>query len=186
MNPESRREERKLQQQLTEKDKDTLIRELQIRVVELELAEKETDYNVTSLKQQNRKLQKIIESEPIILEEDYLRTIQTLLFRVDHYRKKLVKGARNRMVCSFCGGVKKKMTMWWNMGTGELLMLCFHGCQHFPDPFRDTEAAENGQWIRIDPWQEHVRRQPRLKKGHAMQKMKIIQMPLQQKKLGST
>ncbi len=182
LNPESSKEERKLQQQqqLTEKDKDELINELQIRIVELELADKEREYNVTSLKQQNRRLQKIIDSEPIILEEDYLRTIQTYLYRVNRYRERLIQGPQNRVVCSFCGGVKKKMTIWWNFETGELLMLCFHGCQHFPEPFRDTKAGENGEWIRIDPWQEHVRRQPRLKKGHEMQKMKIIQLPFKQ------
>ena len=62
--------------------------------------------------------------------------------------------------CSWCGLTKKRMTIWQHRITGRLLYLCFHGCQNFPEPFEATGLTD--RWSRVDPWQNYVRRQPKL------------------------
>jgi len=137
--------------------------DLKRRIVELELEIETFKQNEYIYNDCIKKLEKIIKSEPIT-EEQYLLTIERLQKTIEHYRKRLIRSNRNRLECSFCGTVRKKMTMFYNIETGEVLDLCFRGCQHFPEPFKDTEAGHNGAWIRIDPWQDYKREQPRLKK----------------------
>lgn len=66
--------------------------------------------------------------------------------------------------CAWCKKEKEKMTTWENARTGEKISLCFRGCQHFPEPFRNTKAGEDwNNWSRIDPYQNYKRAQPRLR-----------------------
>lgn len=111
-------------------------------------------------------------------EEELLHEIKRLQYVNNHYRKRLIT-EKNKLQCSWCGAIKKKATMWYNMETAEFLVLCFRGCQHFPEPFEDTLAGHNNQWVRIDPWQDYVRRQPRLQKN-----IKPVGAPTRQLKLG--
>lgn len=68
-------------------------------------------------------------------------------------------------VCDWCGRDKEKMTTWKNSRTGEEISLCFRGCQHFPEPFRNTEAGiDRSNWSRIDPYQNYKRAQPGLRR----------------------
>jgi len=74
------------------------------------------------------------------------------------------------LTCSFCGAVKERMTIWRHTGPvtkyhkpGSLvLFLCFHGCQHFPEPFVKSCLVRE-HWERVDPWQSAVRGQPRIR-----------------------
>ena len=140
-------------------------KELKKRIVELELEISSHRYDELTYKEHVNNLQKIIDSGPIITEEQYLRSIETLQRKIKHLHRIMFRSSRNRLECSFCGAVKKRMTMFYCPDTGEILNLCFRGCQHFPEPFRDTEAGEKGDWIRIDPWQDYKREQPRLRKN---------------------
>jgi len=142
--------------------------ELHIRIIELESDLKIKDYDILILRTRNRNLEAIIKQEPIITEEQYLTTIHRLQYILQHYRKRLIT-EKHKLQCSFCGAVKPRMTMWYNTETKEFLMLCFHGCQNFPEPFRETKAGSNGKWLRIDPWQEYKKTLPRLRK-HKMGK----------------
>ena len=74
-------------------------------------------------------------------------------------------GLPGKLRCSFCHAVRERMTMWMH-DSGVVIYLCFHGCQHFPEPFRDTGLSDN--WDRVDPWQDYKRSQPGLR-GHASQ-----------------
>jgi len=140
-------------------------KELKKRLVELELELSSHQYDELTYKEHFKELQKIIDSGPIITEEQYLRSIETFQKIIQHYRKRMIRSNRNRLECSYCGSVKKRMTMFYSPDTGEILNLCFLGCQHFPEAFRDTEAGEKGEWIRIDPWQDHKRKHPKLRKN---------------------
>lgn len=67
-------------------------------------------------------------------------------------------------VCDWCLLEKPKMTTWKNQVTGEILNLCFRGCQHFPEPFRKTKAGiDRDNWSRIDAYQNYKRPQPGLR-----------------------
>jgi len=140
-------------------------KELKKRLVELELEISGYKQNEMVYEDYIKKLKKVIDSEPIITEEQYLRSINAFQNIIGHLRRNMIRSSRNRLECSFCGSVKKRMTMFYSPDTGEILNLCFRGCQHFPEPFRDTEAGIKGEWIRIDPWQEYKREQPRLRKN---------------------
>jgi len=140
-------------------------KKLKKRIVELKLEISGHQYDELTYKEHLNKLQKIIDAGPIITEEQYLRSIETFQKIIQHYRKRMIRSSRNRLECSFCSSVKKRMTMFYCPDTGEILNLCFRGCQHFPEAFRDTEAGGKGDWIRIDPWQDYKREQPRLKKN---------------------
>lgn len=61
--------------------------------------------------------------------------------------------------CSFCGKDKPRMTIKQH-SSGAILNLCFHGCQHFPEPYKATGLSD--EWTRIDPWIKK-RPQPRLR-----------------------
>jgi hypothetical protein len=63
--------------------------------------------------------------------------------------------------CDFCGSKRKRLTIFQHP-TGARLHLCFHVCQHFPEPFKKTGLSD--EWERVDPWQGVIRRQPGLQK----------------------
>ncbi len=154
------------------------------QIVELNIEIDGYKHDMSVFETQLLRLQEIIDAGPILSEDEILHTLHVYQYRSQHYQRKLVKSDKNRMVCSYCGGIKKKATIWYNLETCEMLVLCFHGCQHFPDPFNDTEAGVDEQkrasWIRIDPWQEYIKRQPQLSKTHDMV---IAQIPQKQLKL---
>jgi len=54
------------------------------------------------------------------------------------------------MKCDWCGTEKDRMAMLQHT-TGPILFLCFEGCQHLREPFRNTGLSDD--WVRIDPWQ---------------------------------
>jgi len=62
--------------------------------------------------------------------------------------------------CFFCGAVRPRMAI-MRHETGTVIYLCFHGCQHFPEPFRDTGLSDD--WQRVDPWVKK-RAQPGLRR----------------------
>jgi hypothetical protein len=140
-------------------------KDLKRRIVELELEISSHQYDDITYKRHLNELQEIIDAGPIISEEQYLRSIETFQKIIQHYRRRMIRSSRNKLECSFCSAVKKRMTMFYCPDTGEILNLCFLGCQHFPEAFRDTEAGVNGDWIRIDPWQDHKRKHPKLRKN---------------------
>ena len=61
--------------------------------------------------------------------------------------------------CDFCGREKDRLAI-FEHPTGRILRLCFHGCQHFPEPFQTTGLPDT--WIRIDG-NVKFRPQPRLR-----------------------
>ena len=63
------------------------------------------------------------------------------------------------MQCDYCGANPPKLTIWQHP-SGATLNLCFHGCQHFPEPFNATHLSDD--WVRVDPWPK-TRPQPRLR-----------------------
>lgn len=114
------------------------------------------------------------------IEEKHLREIDRLQRIIDQRTRRLKeRGAQFR--CNWCSNVSpsKKMTIHWNERTGEILFLCFRACQHFPEPFRDTTAGQEG-WHRIDPWQDYKRPQPSLRKDVAF---KVAKSPTKQLKI---
>ncbi|MGB9022389.1 MAG: hypothetical protein WCC94_03025 [Candidatus Bathyarchaeia archaeon] len=70
-------------------------------------------------------------------------------------------GLPSRLRCFFCGAIRERLAILENC-SGVIIYLCFHGCQHFPEPFRDTGLVDD--WTRIDPWQNVKRHQPKLQK----------------------
>lgn len=65
------------------------------------------------------------------------------------------------LICDWCKKEKEKMAIFEHESGDHYLTLCFMGCQHFPEPFRDTKIE--GEWYRIDPWIKK-RPQPKLRK----------------------
>ena len=63
------------------------------------------------------------------------------------------------MKCDYCGSNPNQLTV-WRHPSGATLQLCFHGCQHFPEPYRATGLTD--EWVRTDPW-IRSRPQPRLR-----------------------
>jgi len=64
------------------------------------------------------------------------------------------------MICAWCGAGRERMAVFEHQ-SGATLSLCFHGCQHFPEPFAKTGLSD--EWSRCDPWQNIKRGQPRLR-----------------------
>ncbi len=117
-------------------------------------------------------------AEPVELSEESLQEI-TRLQRINGYLRRRLKERGAQFRCNWCSNISpsKKMTIHWNERTGEILFLCFRACQHFPEPFRDTEAGAGG-WHRIDPWQDYKRPQLGLRKDH-----RIADAPTKQLKM---
>ena len=65
--------------------------------------------------------------------------------------------------CDWCKTIKKRMAIFYNPHKDLILCLCFHGCQHFPEPFQKLDP-EYSHWSRMDPWQNVKRLQSRLRK----------------------
>jgi hypothetical protein len=79
-------------------------------------------------------------------------------------------GKPGPLKCDFCDKEKPRMTLWEKEGTDLKLSLCFHGCQHFPEPFMRAEGKPYDQvdwasWHRVDEWVGVKRAQPRLRKA---------------------
>lgn len=138
-------------------------KEIQIQLAELKIKLKQKEQEIFILKNHLNKLQKIIDSKPIIIEDQYLWEINRLQHFARHYQERY-RAKKKKLQCDWCNKEKKKMSIWYNLETYEILMLCFGGCQFFPDPYKDTEAGMNNKWIRIDPWQNYKQTLPRLRK----------------------
>lgn len=155
-------------------------RDLRIRIEELKSERRAFELDIMMLEDTNRKLQELVDADPIITEEEYLREIERQKRIAVHAVERLKeRGAELR--CSWCGNIvrAKKASIWWNENTGEILMLHFRTCMKFPEPFRDTRAGERG-WHRIDPWQHVKGTRPRLRKDYGY---KIVKAPVKQIKL---
>ena len=157
-------------------------KQLRVRIEELKGELLDQEVNMLTLEIDNRKLQQLVDAGPIITEEEYLREVERQT-RIAAHAVKRMKERGSELRCSWCGNIAraKKLTIWWNDRTGELLLLHMRFCQHFPEPFRDTKAGERG-WHRIDPWQHVNGTRPRLRKDYGY---KIAEAPSKQTKLGS-
>ena len=127
-----------------------------------------------------------MESGSLINEEQYLREISRQQ-RINAHLLERLKDRGAEFRCNWCSNVSpsKRMTIHWNERTGEILFLCFRACQHFPEPFRDTEAGAGG-WHRIDPWQDYKRPQPKLRKGAKHKNYRVVDAPSRQTRLGES
>jgi len=65
--------------------------------------------------------------------------------------------------CDWCGSGEKKMVMMAH-SSGRILNLCFHGCQWFPEPYKQTGLTDD--WERVDPFRAPPRSAPRYGGGH--------------------
>jgi len=159
------------------------IHELVTRNVELEEKVHVREIELIGLKEDIRELQEIIDRGPIITEEDYLRKIERQS-RIAIYAIEGLKERGSQFRCNWCLQVTKikKMSIWWNENTGEVLFLHFSGCMNFPEPFRNTQAGERG-WHRIDPWQKYKRTYPKLRKENRNRTWQIAKAPTKQTKL---
>lgn len=79
------------------------------------------------------------------------------------------------MKCAYCGSDPDQLTV-WRHASGVLLQLCFHGCQHFPEPFNATGLSD--EWERIDPW---VKKRPQPHLRHAREAKLSTQLPMMEK-----
>lgn len=151
---------------------------LKIRIEELKSEINGHEINKMTFKKELRKLQRIIDARPCISEEQYLQEIT----RQQHINAHLLERLKDRgaeFQCNWCGGTRKRMTIWWHEDTGEVLFLHFSVCQHIPEPFRDTRGGLRG-WHRIDPWQDYKKELPRLRKSYGH---RVVKAPGKQTKL---
>jgi hypothetical protein len=155
-------------------------KDLQFRIEELKSRIHGYEINEIMYEGDIRKLQELVDAGPLIGEEEYLREMERLK-RIAVHAVERLKERGSEFRCSWCGNVAraKKMSIWWNENTGEVLFLHFRFCRHFPEPFRDTKAGERG-WHRIDPWQHIKGTRPRLRKDYGY---KVADAPVKQTKL---
>ena len=167
-------------------DPEETIKQLRIRIEELKGELQDQEVNILTLEIDNRKLQGLVDAGPLIREEEYLREVERQT-RIATHAIERMKDRGSDMRCSWCGNIAraKKISIWWNEYTGEILMLHLRFCMKFPEPFRDTKAGSRG-WHRIDPWQHVKGTRPRLRK-EVREKLKIViaEAPSKQTKLGS-
>jgi hypothetical protein len=71
----------------------------------------------------------------------------------DSIPKLLAKEEKAKLECDYCHSKKERMTTWQHT-SGEILHLCFKGCQFFGEPYRDANPSGEGNWTRIDEFQK--------------------------------